>query len=118
MKECVGSFRANVSEKIVVQSGKSLKGIMDVCKHFDDICQLEPLSSCHTIASSMKDIDTVLQELLKSRVFDYIPGRKHKSFPSIKPNVFQEINVENYIKYLASQKRQLKAELTYSKLHA
>ena len=118
LKECVGSFGANFSEKIVVQSGKSLKGIMDVCKHFDDICQLEPLSSRHTIASSMKDIDTVLQELLKSRVFDYIPGRKHKSFPSIKPNVFQEINVENYIKYLTSQKRQLKAELTYSKLHA
>ena len=59
LKECVGSFGANVSEKIVVQSGKSLKGIMDVCKHFDEICQLEPLSSRHTIASSMKDIDTV-----------------------------------------------------------
>lgn len=69
--ECVGSFEPNVTEKLLVRSGKSLKRIMEVCKYFDDICQLQPLSSHHTIASSMKDIDTVLKELLKSRVFDY-----------------------------------------------
>lgn len=118
VKECVGSFGANVSEKLLVQSGKSLKGIMDICNHFDGICQLQPLSSHHTIASSLKDIELVLQELLKSRVFDYIPGRKHKSFPNIKQNVFQEIDVEKYMKYLATQKQQLIAEITYRKLHA
>lgn len=60
----------------------------------------------------------MLQELLKSRVFDYIPGQKHRSFPTIKPNVFQEINVEEYMKYLSTQKKQLQAELTYSKNHS
>ena len=76
LKECVGSFGANVSEQLLVRSGKSLKGIMDVCNHFDDICQLKPLPSRHTTATSIKDKELVLQELLKSRVFDYIPGRK------------------------------------------
>ena len=118
LKECVGSFGVNVSEKLFVRSGKSLRGIMDVCDHFDDICELKPLSSRHTTASSKKDKELVLQELLKSRVFDYIPGRKHKSFPTIKPNVFQEIDVGNYMKYLTAQKKQLNAELTYAKLHA
>ena len=108
LKECVGSFGANVS---FVRSGKSLRGIM----HFDDKCELKPLSSRHTTASSKKDKELVLQELLKSRVFDYIPGWKHKSFPTMKPNVFQEID---YMKYLTAQKKQLNVELTYAKLHA
>ena len=55
LKECVGE---NVTEKLLVRSGKPLKGIMEVCKHFNDICQLQPLSSQYTLASSMKDIDT------------------------------------------------------------
>ena len=52
LKECIGSFGANVTEKLLVRSGKSLKGIMEVCKHFNDICLLQPLSSQYTIASS------------------------------------------------------------------
>ena len=56
-------------KKLWLNQGSVLRVELDVCKHFDEICQFEPLSSRHTIARSMKDIDPVLQELLKSRVF-------------------------------------------------
>lgn len=55
-------------------------------------------------SSKKKDEEMVLAELLKSQVFDYIPGRKHKSFANISPNVSGHNNASKFFQWLKEQK--------------
>ena len=76
LKDSVGDMGANLSEGAIVQRSKSLKVVMDIVHTFDVNTNLHAVSTDHTVSSSRKDEDVVLAELLKSQVFDYIPGRK------------------------------------------
>ena len=104
LKDSVGEMGANLSESAIVQRSKSLKGVMDVVQTFDVNTNLHAVSTDHTVSSSKKDEDAMLTELLKSQVFDYIPGRKHKSFANIRPNVSGHINASKFFQWLQEQK--------------
>lgn len=95
LKDSIIGLGANITENVVVQSSKSLKGIVDVCSNFDHISGVTPESIHHTKKGSQADRDLVLAELtLKSRVFDYIPGRQHHStsFSALSANIAQAID--------------------------
>ena len=86
VKDYIVGLGANVKEETVVQISKSLKGILSVCNNFDKESHVHPVSFHHTKKSSKKDEELVIKELTDhSHVFDYIPGRKHASFPNIQP---------------------------------
>ena len=104
LKDSVGDMGANLSESAVVQRSKSLKGVMDIIHTFDLNTDIHTLSTDHTASSLNKDEDAVLMELIKSKVFDYIPGRKHKTFANISPNVSGHINASNFFQWLQEQK--------------
>ena len=77
LKDNLLGLGANVMENIVVSSSKSLKGIVDVCSNFVEVCGVTPESIHHTTKVSLTDRDMVLAELTsKSCVFDYVPGRQ------------------------------------------
>ena len=103
LKDSVGDMGANLSEGAIVQRSKSLKGVMDIVHTFDVNTNLHAVSTDHTVSSSRKD-DVVLAELLKSQAFDYIPGRKHKSFANISPNVSGHINASKFFQWLKEEK--------------
>ena len=107
LKDSVGDMGANLSEGAIVQRSKSLKGVMDIVHTFDVNTNLHAVSTDHTVSSSRKD-DVVLAELLKSQVFDYIPGRKHKSFANISPNVSGHINASKFFQWLKEQDKTVK----------
>ena len=104
LKDSVGDMGANLSGSAVVQRSKSLKGVMDIVHTFDLNTDIHTLSTDHTASSLKKDEDAVLMELIKSQVFDYIPGRKHKTFANISPNVSGHINASNFFQWLQEQK--------------
>ena len=61
---------------------------MGLCQEFDVENNSAPQSVEHTKASYAKDFKHVLKELVSSfHVFDYVPGRFHKSFKGIQPNI-------------------------------
>jgi L1 cell adhesion molecule like protein len=90
LKDAMLGLGSNVSEKTVVQCGKSLKGLLDVCSNFENVCNVVPESVHHTKKGSQKDRDIVLEELMKLGVFDYIPSRQHCSstFRGLSPNIY------------------------------
>ena len=74
LKDSILGLGANLTEKTIVNSSKSLKGVMDVCSNFDQICLLKPESIHHTKKGTKGDRDMILQELVsKSDVFQYTP---------------------------------------------
>ncbi len=108
VKEYVGNLGANVSESTILQCGRSLKGIQGVCSAFDKEAEVHPTFRSHTKASAREDERRILQELTeKSRVFDYIPGRHHRSFRSIKPNIADHINKKAFLERMQTKKQAL-----------
>lgn len=57
---------------------------MNIAKQFDAITELHQQSSTHSEAKLEKDIKRIVQQLhVTSKVFHFVPGRKHKHFKSL-----------------------------------
>ena len=106
VKGCVANLGANISEQTIVQCGKSLSGLIDICKHFDKENNVTPSSVEHSYANSAEDMRRILVELTStSRVFDYIPGREHKTFKRINSNVARSIDAKKLLDWLQTMKK-------------
>ena len=100
LKDYTKGLGANISEKSIVQTAKSLKNLLMITQNFDSTCKLHPESLHHTTKSSKKDRDLVLTQLVESRVFDYIPGRCHHSFRNIKPRISDCVDISRIVKWI------------------
>ena len=118
VKDYVANLGANVAEDTIVQSGKSLGGIMAVCSQFDHDNGVRPQSQSHTRSKVATDQKEIIKELTEnSRVFDYVPGRSHNTFRKIKPNVVPNIDKKNLIKWIETQKKELLKEQVFAKAY-
>jgi len=79
LKEAVSGLGANAMQQTVLQCG------LNVCNQFDQQNRLYVESSTHRYPSSVKDEQLTIDELIKSKVFHYTPGRQHHTFRGIKP---------------------------------
>ena len=61
--------------------------------------------------SSKKDQELVVKQLIESKVFSYIPGRKHAAFSDIKPNLAQCIDANSLFKWLDTNKQNLAKQI-------
>lgn len=117
LKEAVSGLGANVMQQTVLQCGQSLSGIMNVCNRFDQQNNLYVESSIHRRPSAAKDEQLIIDELVKSKVFHYIPGRQHYTFRGIKPNPVQKINIGKLTEWIKQQKDTLQSEQNVAKLY-
>lgn len=105
LKYFVPNLGANVSEKTILQCGNNLGGIMSVCETFDKSNDVTPESVEHTVQSSSQDKKLVLNPLVNtSRVFHYIPGRKHKTFSKVHANIGTAIDKKKMLEWIQKQK--------------
>ena len=108
LKDYLRGLGANISEATVVQTSKSLRNLMEVTSHFDSICGIHPESIYHTSKSYGKDLDVVLEELaVKSRVFDYVPGRYHRTFKDIKPHISEHVDLDSLFQWIKKYQAKL-----------
>ena len=118
VKDYVANIGANVNESSFVQCGKSLSGIMAVCDAFDSTSGVSPMSQAHSQPSAATDEKKIIQELTESSsVFDYIPGRVHKTFQSIQPNIVPNMDKQALITYLKEQLKALLKQQTFAKVY-
>lgn len=117
VKSYISSLGANVSESSILQCGRSLNGIMDVCTKFDNENGIKPESIEHTRTSTSSDRDKIVKELIESKVFNYVPGRYHHSFKGIQPSISSVVNKGKLINWIQEQKKKLIANITLSKLY-
>lgn len=108
LKDYLHGLGANVSEATIVQASESLKCLHDISAQFDRACNIAPESLHHGQHSFGKDLDLVLKELVaESRVFDYVPGRTHRTFVSIKPHITSHIDTDKLIKWIQSHQKKI-----------
>ena len=65
------------------------------------------------VKSSMKDMSKVLDELLQMNVFKNVPGRKHKTFYKLQPNLIKTLDEDKPKEWMS----QHFAEQYYSRVH-
>ena len=64
LKDYLHGIGPNISNNTIVQASKSLKGLLDIGMHFDQACNIKPVSVHHTKASSREDRDKIITELV------------------------------------------------------
>lgn len=112
LKDYLKGLGANVSEATIIQTSKSLRSLMEVTSHFDSICDIHPESIYHTCKRYEKDLDMVIEELIqRSRVFDYTPGRFHRSFKDIKPHISHHVDLDSLFKWIKKHQSKLASQM-------
>ena len=53
----------------------------------------------------------------KSAVFNYIPGRYHQSFPSIKPNIAQSLKIHKTTEWINKHLSSIQTMVNVAKLY-
>ena len=63
LKDYLMGLGANVSENTICQTSKSLRNLMEVSAHFDDICDIHRQSIYHTSQCYGRDLELISEEL-------------------------------------------------------
>lgn len=117
LKDAVAGTGPNIAQHTILQCGRSLDGLQKVTNSFDRQHGLHPESVEHSRPSLAKDERLIIEELSQSKVFDYIPGREHRSFRTIKANAAQNVNLKKLTESILRQKSMLQSEQNVSKLY-
>ena len=108
LKTAGDGMGANIAKNTILLCGKGLNGIMQIANNFDLESEVHSVSTQHTCSLLEKDEDTVLEELVDmSHVFDYIPGRQHRTFTSIAPNLAVSVNKDKLCTTINKYKQEL-----------
>ena len=101
LKDYLGNAGANISESSVVRASKSLHALFQISTQFDNSSGINPVSLHHTKRGYGKDLELILNELVStSHVFDYVPGRCHASFKTIKPHITSHLDTDKLMQWL------------------
>ena len=115
LKDVVSEIGANVTEELIVEASKSLNAVDTICEHFDTTTGIRPDSIHHTKKSS-QDLKTIVKQLSESQVFLYIPGRKHRAFPKIQPNLVRSADAKSLFEGIHRKQTELANRIVFQTL--
>ena len=72
--------------------GRVIGTVSNALENFDNISNVPAESGAHTARSSEKDLNKIIKELAKARMFTTIPKRKHKSFSNLQTNLIRSLS--------------------------
>lgn len=93
-QDAIRGLGANKTVLAVDRVGKAIGTIAPLLKKFDEENDVRAVSGAHKRANTSRDINIVVNELIKSKVFSTINGRKHPTFPSPKDLLHVKSNSE------------------------
>lgn len=79
-KQSLGSLGPNVTNNAVDRIGRCVGEIVKATANYDMNNKVTSTSGEHSIQSTMKDMDKLLEQLNKNSIFVYQKGRSHKQF--------------------------------------
>ena len=109
----------NISKSAVKRLGgnKILTTVNRICRavsgiklltdnYFQNLC-IHKVSSKHATQSAKKDEECMVSELVKLEAFNYIPDRKHNTFPDIKRSPLLYLDFREMRKWIEKHKSQM-----------
>lgn len=117
LKDYLLGHGANIGEATIVQTSKSLCALMNNSAHYDSISGIHKDSIYHTSTDSSTDLDLVVNELQKSYVFEYIPGRVHRTFEGIKAHVTAHIDSAKLFTWMRGHQKKISNHILRNIFH-
>ena len=115
LKDCILGMGANLTEDRIVSLSRAMECISSICLQADKALGLHQSSLHHTVRTSIKDEQLIIEELLnKSNVFEYVPGRSHHSHSSIQPCISKTVDAKKLISWIHNQKVKLKSDFQFT----
>ena len=96
LKNMLLGIGTNITESAIVNASHSLNGIVAMCIYsFDKQLGIAHDSIHHSRKSCEADRAIVIKQLATdSRVFHYTPGRQHRCFKGIPPNISCSVKID------------------------
>lgn len=83
-KDEAHSYRGVFTDKVVSRVSRSAIKTENILKNYDNSSSVHRPSGKHTPGDIACDIETLIQQFLDQRVFEFVPGRRHSAFPDFK----------------------------------
>ena len=96
-KEAVRSLGSNKKENAIIRVSRALGTIFPVLDTFDEENDVTPPTGRHKVASATRDRDIMLSELMRNKVFNHYPQRRHSAFPKPTSLLHMNTTVKNWI---------------------
>lgn len=105
MQECHGMLGPSVSrESSIARIGKSIGPLSVMTARFDQSNGIPRGTGKHSRRSVAKDMDRLLKQLHKdSKVFEFVRGRCHKSFPKFQQNSLRVLKQDEIVEQSSSK---------------
>ena len=107
IKDSLANLGANKTPKAIQRIGKAVGPLQEFLHHFDGITDIQSGSGSHTVRSDDRDLNRLIEELIKQNVFDFKPNRAHQHFPRFTSNVYKSINEKKLTKWMKSKFKKL-----------
>ncbi len=98
-KEAVRGLRANKTEKAITKIGKTLGTVVPVLDNYDTENGVTHVSGAHKVPSSGKDVNMIIEHLLKKKIFSINQGRCHSCF-STPRDVLHVLDKDTLMKWI------------------
>jgi L1 cell adhesion molecule like protein len=107
-KDSIKHHGANKTEKAITHFSKCLGSTFKVLHNYDTEHDYKPSKSHHTKASSNKDHDIIIMELMeKGKVFDRVTARCYASFLKFKCNPIKKTDLNRIKQWLSKHSRSI-----------
>ena len=98
---------ANKTEKAITLQTKAVTGIREIVETFDNSSEVSKSSSKYSRSGSKVDETNMIIDLQKIQPFTVIPGQNHPSFPHIKANPRDDLNMADFNQWIKKHLNQL-----------
>lgn len=106
MKGLFSAIGGNLDQKNAARAVKAHNNLEKIVHKFDKDNKVPPQSTSHKKLSSDHDIDIMVSDLLRGRVFTYIGNREHKAFPDHQRSPINDLDMSKVLKWIKRLVRQ------------
>ena len=99
-KEAVCGLGANKTPKAITRIGKCIGVLMPVLENYDKGISISAQSGRHSVPSSQRDRDMIINELLLRNILDETPGRAHSCFANLSSSLLNKIDYNDLSKWI------------------
>lgn len=99
-KDAMCGLGANKTLKAITRIGKCIGVLKSVLENYDETTTITEQSGKHSVPSSQKDRDMIINQLLQRNVFEEITGRTHSTFRNLRSSILSNVNYTDLSKWM------------------
>lgn len=100
VKTVIKGLGANKSSKAIMRTGKATGVLTNTLTEFDKDNDISADRGAHAIKSADKDLAKIQKQLTSSKVFEILPGRKHRTFKNLKTNLIRTLKKKDLTEWI------------------